>query len=105
MVLSATTEWWNCCFGIMIINNQEKCNSSARAIHKVAPAVLSRCFAANFVHKMALGSCIDKHKNVQAHFVLFVNAWLNWYRKIIFFEKPIDISDECIYNSQCRKNR
>ncbi len=28
-------------------------NSSARAIHKVAPAVLSRCFAANFVHKMA----------------------------------------------------
>ncbi len=30
---------------------------------------------------MALSSCIDKHKYMQAHFVLLVNAWLNCYNK------------------------
>jgi len=63
--------------------------------------VLSRYFAANFVHKMALSSCIDKHKNVQAHFVLFVNAWLNCYIKYnilggLPYEKQINENFGCI---------
>ena len=69
-----------------IVNFGEECyhtnsNSSACAIGKAAPAVLSRCVAANFAHKPALSTCIEKQKNVQAHFVLFVNAWLNCYYK------------------------
>jgi len=38
------------------LSEQAPTDSSARAIRKAAPAVLFRCCAANFAHKMALRS-------------------------------------------------
>ena len=52
-------------------------NSSDAPIRKVASSMLSRCFAANFAHVRALNSSVHKHKNMQAHFVSFMYAWLN----------------------------
>ena len=39
----------------------------SRAIRKVAPAVLSRCFAANFAHKPALSPCISTNTKMCKH--------------------------------------
>ncbi len=66
-------------FWSIIKNSSEDGNRSVRAIRKEAPIVPFRGFAADYVRKMVPGSCIDKHKNEQAYFVLFVKAWLNCY--------------------------
>ena len=39
----------------------------SRAIRKVAPSVLSRCFAANFAHKPALSPCISTNTKMCEH--------------------------------------
>ena len=39
----------------------------SRAIRKVAPSVLSRCFAANFAHKPALSPCISTSTKMCKH--------------------------------------
>ena len=83
----------------------------SRAIRKVAPSVLSRCFAANFAHKPALSPCISTNTKMCKHILCCLCLCMaellqnDYILKRFCLQSHILIIDLVIFNQYNRESK